>query len=216
LRLGKPFIEDMIISNPDDIKDLKNLTLITGGARSGKSFLAEKLAASKSQSVVYLATMQRFDDDHETANRIASHKHRRPGNWQTIEEPLELAQAVLKLPDTTGACLVDCLSLWVSNVLLGVPQNEIGFGTVDSILSDGVANLCAAVRQRAAVQFVFVTNEVGLGIVPENRLGRVFRDSLGIVNQSVAKAANEVWLISVGQPYRLKPPLSPLPPGLSP
>jgi adenosylcobinamide kinase/adenosylcobinamide-phosphate guanylyltransferase len=206
----------MLISNPAEHKDLKNLTLITGGARSGKSFFAERIAASKSESVVYLATMQRYATDLEVGGRIDIHRARRPTLWTTIEEPFNLAKTINALSGIEKVCLIDCLSLWVSNVLLSAgDHNEALRGQEQILFSDTVA-VVSAISQRSEIEFIVVTNEVGGGIVPDNLLARAFRDVLGTVNQEFARSAQEVWLTCVGLPHRLKPPLSPYPPGVSP
>jgi adenosylcobinamide kinase / adenosylcobinamide-phosphate guanylyltransferase len=206
----------MLISNPAEHKDLKNLTLITGGARSGKSFFAEKIAASRNGSVVYIATMQRYANDVEAGGRIDMHRARRSSQWMTIEEPFNLAKTINALSGIENVCLVDCLSLWVSNVLLSAGDDHEALRAQEQMLVTDTAAVIAAISQRAEIEFVVVTNEVGGGIVPDNLLARSFRDALGTANQEFARSAQEVWLTCVGLPHRLKPPLSPYPPGVSP
>ncbi|MDR3616035.1 MAG: bifunctional adenosylcobinamide kinase/adenosylcobinamide-phosphate guanylyltransferase [Candidatus Obscuribacterales bacterium] len=206
----------MLISNPSEHKDLKNLILITGGARSGKSYFAEKLAASKSESVVYLATMQRYSNDVESVERIDMHRARRSPQWTTIEEPFNLAKTINALSGIENVCLIDCLSLWVSNVLLSAGDERDSLRAQEQILLVDNAAVLGAISQRAEIEFIVVTNEVGAGIVPDNILARSFRDALGTANQEFARAAQEVWLTCVGLPHRLKPPLSPYPPGVIP
>jgi adenosylcobinamide kinase / adenosylcobinamide-phosphate guanylyltransferase len=206
----------MLISNPAEHKDLKNLTLITGGARSGKSFFAEKIAASRNESVVYIATMQRYANDVEVGGRIDMHRARRSSQWMTIEEPFNLAKTINALSGIENVCLIDCLSLWVSNVLLSAGDDHEALRAQEQMLVTDTAAVIAAISQRAEIEFVVVTNEVGGGIVPDNLLARSFRDALGTTNQEFARSAQEVWLTCVGLPHRLKPPLSPYPPGVSP
>lgn len=162
------------------------VTLVTGGARSGKSALAERLVARHCDlPKIYIATAEAGDA--EMTSRIALHRQRRGAGWRTIEEPRDLAGA-LRRSDGQGVRLVDCLTLWLSNCM---GQADIG------ALRD---ELC---RQSSPV--VLVSNELGLGIVPQNALARKFRDDHGWMNQMVADIADEVWMAVSGQPLRLKP-----------
>lgn len=165
------------------------IILVTGGARSGKSALAESLVSRLPGPRVYIATAEARDD--EMTQRIALHRDRRGAGWQTVEEPLDLPGA-LAASDGQGGRLVDCLTLWLSNAMMaGDPGAQ-------------VQALCAALRgQKSPV--VLVTNELGLGIVPENALARRFRDEHGWMNQAVAALADEVWMAISGLPLRLKP-----------
>lgn len=168
--------------------------LITGGARSGKSTLAEKLTLSLGPNAIYIATAQAYDS--EMKERIATHQARRGPEWITHSEPLELARA---LRDTDGGQprLVDCLTLWLSNLILAERdwRSEVG-------------GLAAALEQQSA-PVVLVTNEVGAGIVPENALARQFRDAAGWTNQAVAKTCDTVYLAVAGYPLKVKPNDSP-------
>jgi len=206
----------MIISNHADHKDLKNLTLITGGARSGKSLFAEKIAIARNGSVVYVATMQRYPNDNEAGARIDMHRARRPALWTTIEEPFDLAKTICELNGSERVCLIDCLSLWVSNVLLSAGDHHEVLRAQEQTLLLNSGAVISAIAQQSEIEFIVVTNEVGAGIVPDNLLARAFRDALGTVNQEFARSAQEVWLTCVGLPHRLKPPLSPYPPGVIP
>lgn len=161
--------------------------LVTGGARSGKSALAERLCARLGAPRVYVATAQAWDD--EMATRIAAHRDRRDG-WTTREEPRDIAR-VLRETDGQGVRLVDCLTLWLANLGEGDPRAE-------------VAVLCDNLRQMTA-PVVLVTNELGQGIVPDNAMARAFRDHHGWMNQAVAEVADQVWMAVSGQPLRLKP-----------
>ena len=179
---------------------MNKIVLITGGVRSGKSAYAENYAANYPQ-VAYIATGEALDE--EMTERISAHQSRRPLHWQTMEEPLQLASRLDSLlPD---ACLViDCLGLWVSNHLLrdetmalANPQAFI------STMEDKASELVAMLRQRTGPAII-VTNEVGLGLVPPYKLGRVFRDALGRVNSLLAQQADEVYLCTAGIPLCLK------------
>lgn len=162
-----------------------HITLVTGGARSGKSALAERLVARHGGPRIYIATAQAGDA--EMAERIQLHQRRRNDAWTTIEAPHDLAGA-LRASDGQGVRLVDCLTLWLSNCL-----GSADFGA-----------LVATLRQQCC-PVVLVTNELGHGIVPDNALARRFRDQHGWMNQVVGDIADEVWISVSGQPLRLKP-----------
>ena len=164
--------------------------LITGGARSGKSRIAEAMALGHSGSAVYIATCRAYDD--EMAERIASHQARRGAEWQSVTEHIDLAQA---LDDSDGERprLIDCLTLWLSNLM---EDGRDWRAETDRLVA-------ALARQSAPVYLV--TNEVGLGIVPENALARAFRDAAGEVNQAIAEASDEVYLAVSGYPMKVKP-----------
>jgi adenosylcobinamide kinase/adenosylcobinamide-phosphate guanylyltransferase len=170
----------------------KRIILITGGARSGKSSYAEMRARELGERLLYVATAEARDD--EMAQRIAKHKKHRPNQWITIEEPFELAEALLQQRHKTDCALVDCLTLWISNLLLR--RNE-------EYVTQKVEEL---VRILPVLDFdiVLVTNEVGWGIVPDNPLARKFRDLSGWVNQRIAGAAGEVVLMVAGIPVFVK------------
>ena len=163
--------------------------LVTGGARSGKSRFAEECARKTGTPLVYIATAQAFDD--EMTQRIQEHQDRRGPQWQTIHEPLDLASA-LRASDGQGTCLVDCLTIWLSNVMFA--EQDISLAT---------QSLIEAIASRQD-DVIFVTNEVGGGIVPENALARRFRDEAGRLNQTVAKAVSEVYVCISGMPLKLK------------
>jgi adenosylcobinamide kinase/adenosylcobinamide-phosphate guanylyltransferase len=165
------------------------IILITGGARSGKSVRAETRAKAVAGKPVYLATAEALDD--EMRERIARHRARRGGEWIEREAPLELVSA-LKTTDGGGARLVDCLTLWLSNLM-----------HAERDWSKETAGLAETLRtQKSPV--VLVSNEVGLGIVPDNALARRFRDAAGIMNQMIAQAADEVEFVVAGLPVRVK------------
>jgi adenosylcobinamide kinase/adenosylcobinamide-phosphate guanylyltransferase len=182
---------------------LPPVTLVLGGARSGKSTHAEKLATGSlhgtpPQAAVYIATAQAGDV--EMATRIAVHRTRRGSNWSTLEEPLDLETALASAAEHGRPVLVDCLTLWLSNVMLGG-------GDVDEATDDLLRAL-----KGLGVPVVFVSNEVGLGIVPETPLGRAFRDAQGRLNMRMADRADRVILMTAGLPLTLKDRPAPNPP----
>ena len=170
---------------------LPRLTLVLGGAGSGKSRYAERLIEDCAAPWLYIATAQAYDD--EMRERIALHCSRRGGSWQTVDVPLDLAGAIREAPRGMPV-LVDCLTLWLSNVMLAERDVE----------SEQAALISALENARG--QTVLVTNEVGLGIVPENALARRFRDAQGRLNARVAEIADRVVLIAAGLPLTLKSP----------
>ncbi len=168
------------------------ITLVLGGARSGKSRHAEALALSRPPPRLYLATAEARDD--EMARRIREHRQRRADAWTTVEEPLALPETVRRYAGTPEATLlVDCLTLWLSNLM------EAG-RDVDAATAALIA-ACDAVRG----QLILVANEVGLGIVPDNPLARAFRDHAGRLNQAVAARADRVVFVAAGLALPLKP-----------
>jgi adenosylcobinamide kinase / adenosylcobinamide-phosphate guanylyltransferase len=164
-----------------------SVELILGGARSGKSRFAEGLAAG---SKYYVATAQAFDD--EMRERIAAHRLQRGAQWFTTEEPLELVDVLRDIDSPSNFILVDCLTLWLSNLLLA-----------ERDCWGAVADLCGHLHL-AQARIVLVSNEVGLGIVPDNELSRRFRDLQGFANQRVAAVAENVVFMAAGLPLLLK------------
>lgn len=180
------------------------LTFVTGGARSGKSHFAEGVAARSPGPVVYLATMEALDE--EAAERIARHRARRRRQWRTVEEPLDLAEA-MRACDPAATVLLDCVSLWVSNIFMrdagpGDESTETFKRVIATCLA--AAGALLAVQQRRQGAMIAVSNEVGSGIVPSDRLSRYYRDALGLVNQRFATAADEAVLLASGLPLWLK------------
>ncbi len=172
---------------------MARIIFITGGARSGKSRLAEKLAESFGSPLCYVATGEARDP--EMTDRIAAHRARRGEEWQTIEEPRNLVERLRSADGSYQAVLVDCITLWISNLLLH-------YGTADPVLEE-VQALVEAIKD-CATPLIFVSNEVGMGIVPENALARTFRDLAGNANQLLAAAADEVYVTFSGIPLKLK------------
>lgn len=165
-------------------------TLVLGGARSGKSRCAERLIGESGLPAVYLATAEARDA--EMAARIADHRGRRGAGWATIEEPLALCEALRREALSGRAVLVDCLTLWLSNLMEAgrSPETE-------------AAELCGTLATLAA-PVILVSNEVGLGLVPETPLGRAFRDAQGRLNQAVASCVPRVVFVAAGLPLVLK------------
>ncbi len=166
---------------------------MTGGARLGKSSFAEGLADGLSGKRAYLATAQALDP--EMVERIARHRERRGATWDTYEEPLAVAELVRKLNGRYEALLLDCLTLWLSNIMARTDD--------DQVVLERANDLTAAVRAYRG-RCIVVSNEVGLGIVPENPLARRFRDLAGIVNQRMAGAADEAFFMAAGLPMKIK------------
>lgn len=171
---------------------------ITGGARSGKSAFAEKLALMFPAPLCYLATAQALDI--EMDERIIKHRQRRGDVWSTVEEPLLMCETLTGLGDRYNAVLVDCVTLWLTNLLF--KYEESGESIEDLVL--GEVRQLAGLLPTLSTPVILVSNEVGMGIVPENRLGRIFRDIAGQANQLIAAAADEAWLVASGIPIRLK------------
>ncbi|WP_448871139.1 bifunctional adenosylcobinamide kinase/adenosylcobinamide-phosphate guanylyltransferase [Desulfobulbus propionicus] len=180
--------------------------LVTGGARSGKSSFAEQLIAGLGRKIAYIATARSLDAEME--DRIAKHRLQRPTSWQTFETPTEPSRVVVAQGNQVDALLLDCLTVMITNRILthaidwdqpSVPR----LGEIEAdILGEINALLAAAADSRA--DLVAVTNEVGYGIVPISPLSRFFRDCAGRVNQRVAAAADEVYLVVSGIPVRIK------------
>ena len=172
------------------ITPLPPVTLVLGGARSGKSRYAEGLLDGHTGRRVYLATAEILDD--EMAERVRLHKARRDADCRTVEEPLEIAQTIVAETAKGAAVLVDCLTLWLGNVM--GKNRDVG-AEID--------RLVAAIGQFGG-PVIFVSNEVGLGIVPDNALARAFRDHAGRLHQAVAAKAESVIFVAAGLPLRMK------------
>ncbi len=173
------------------------LTLITGGARSGKSSFAQSLCANAA-AVTYVATA--YPEDDEMRNRIRHHQQSRPKGWTVLEEPLAIADAVRAHASRNEFVLLDCITVWLSNYLFAY-QHEDEAETDRKAYSQISDLIGASLPGRVIV----VTNELGCGIVPDSALARRFRDLHGFVNQQLARAANYVYLAVSGIPVRIKP-----------
>jgi len=168
---------------------MTSLTLVLGGTRSGKSRFAEGLLSRVPGSRIYIATAQAFDA--EMRDRIEKHRVRRGPDWITVEVPFDLVEAVTA---AQGPMLIDCLTLWISNLMLVGREIDVE-----------VAALCSALS-KAKEQVVVVSNEVGLSVVPENAMARTFRDAQGLANQQLAAIASKVVFVAAGLPLVLKGP----------
>ncbi|MBO9739291.1 bifunctional adenosylcobinamide kinase/adenosylcobinamide-phosphate guanylyltransferase [Xanthomonas axonopodis pv. begoniae] len=166
--------------------------LILGGARSGKSALAERIAAASGRAVTYLATAQAFDE--EMHRRIAHHRSQRPAHWQCVEEPIALAASLQAHAAPDRCVLVDCLTLWLSN-LLGHPETDVFARERDALL---------ATLPQLPGQILLVSNEVGQGIVPMGELTRRFVDEAGWLHQALALQCERVVWVVAGLPMVLK------------
>ncbi len=179
---------------PAPILDVRSL-LVLGGARSGKSRYAQQVAEQAQRTPIYLATAQVWDAEMQA--RIGLHQAERDARWTTLEEPIDLVTALQREARPDRIILVDCLTLWLTNILLaGAPVAEA---------SEGLANACRAL----AGPVIFVSNEVGQGIVPDNALAREFRDAQGRLNQLMAEACDAVIWVAAGLPQVVKPMPSP-------
>ena len=199
---------------------MSQFTLITGGARSGKSTFAELLAAQAKRPVIYIATAQIWDG--EMALRVKKHQEQRPSSWRLIEEPLNICETLTELKNEEVVILLDCVTLWLTNLLLA-GQAELSdhanqsdqaspsnLQTPPFIYSHVEPEILAKVQevsrlaQEIKPKVIFVTNEVGQGIVPENPLARAYRDLAGRSNQILARSADHVYMVVAGLPMDLK------------
>lgn len=170
--------------------DLSTSILVLGGARSGKSRFAEGVVVDCARERHYVATGRAYDD--EMRDRIRRHQIDRGDGWTTHEEPVDLVGLLKRIDDPARVVLVDCLTLWVTNLMMA--EEDVAARS---------AELCAALPELGA-KVVLVSNEVGLGIVPENRMAREFRDHAGRLHQLVAQVAAEVYFVAAGLPLRMK------------
>ncbi|MGL4488770.1 MAG: bifunctional adenosylcobinamide kinase/adenosylcobinamide-phosphate guanylyltransferase [Rhizobiaceae bacterium] len=166
------------------------IILVLGGARSGKSAFAEDLVDGSGLKKVYLASAQVFDGEME--KRVDLHRSRRGEDWQLVEEPVALSAALERTASNEHAILVDCLTLWVTNLMMA----EMDIASLGDALAEQLAHLKGTV--------VLVSNEVGQGIVPDNKMAREFRDHAGLLHQKIAAIADEVYFVTAGLPQKLK------------
>jgi len=171
---------------------------ITGGARSGKSRLAEQITQDYGAPLCYIATAQAFDKEMDL--RILKHQQRRGKAWRTIEEPLQLTQTLKNCDDSCKAILIDCITLWLTNLIF---KYENQGDAMEELVKKEVHHL-ASILGSMTTPVIIVSNEVGLGIVPEHKLGRIFRDISGQANQILAAAAENVYTVISGIPLKLK------------
>jgi len=170
-----------------------SVELILGGARSGKSRLAEARAIESGLDVIYIATAHHSDDE-EMQARIAHHQQQRPSEWAVIEEPVELAKTLQKVDDEQACVLVDCLTLWLTNLLL----------SEDKALFEKQVKALLNILPTLTAKVILVSNEVGHGIVPLGELNRRFVDESGRLHQRIAEIADQVDFVMAGLPMRLK------------
>jgi adenosylcobinamide kinase/adenosylcobinamide-phosphate guanylyltransferase len=185
------------------------LLLVSGGARSGKSTFAENHAKISGREVVYVATSQVLDE--EMRARVKAHRRFRPSSWPTVEEPYALEKVLWHHGRRRERLLlIDCLTLWLSNIMLeklGFDGEQLTGREPDPVIVTDIiarAKNTAALAAKVPAEVVVVTNEVGWGLVPENPLARLYRDLAGKVNQAFATAADEVYMLVAGLPLRLK------------
>ncbi|MFH0729415.1 MAG: bifunctional adenosylcobinamide kinase/adenosylcobinamide-phosphate guanylyltransferase [Pseudomonadota bacterium] len=172
---------------------MKKITLVIGGCKSGKSHHALQLAQKRGSRQIFIATCVPFDD--ELKERVARHKAQRDGAWKTVDVPIDLPQAISDHDGENTVLLVDCLTLWINNLLMVSEDKH----TMDEALTNLILALSGA---RCPV--ILVANEVGAGIVPENRLARLFRDAAGVANQRIAAVADRVIYMVAGIPMTIK------------
>ncbi|MDR2837049.1 MAG: bifunctional adenosylcobinamide kinase/adenosylcobinamide-phosphate guanylyltransferase [Azonexus sp.] len=180
--------------------------LILGGVRSGKSRLAEQRALASERRVIYLATAQMDKGDDEMTRRIAHHRARRPAAWGCVEEPLHLAARLRQLAAADTCLLVDCLTLWLTNLLYAgtaAAQAESGEAIACPLLAAETAALAETLPQLPG-QVILVSNEVGSGIIPMHPVARLFADEQGRLNQRLAAVCDRVTLVAAGLPLELK------------
>lgn len=170
-----------------------HFTLVTGGARSGKSRLAIDLAQALGERIVYLATCR--PSDREMRRRVVRHQQERPAHWKTIEHPRDPATALRQLTGDVDGVVIDCLTMYVAQLLL---QRRS-----EASIEHAVQHLCETIQQLPS-PVIMVTNEVGSGIVPTHRLGRRFRDLAGLANQLAARFADDVYVLTAGIPTLIK------------
>jgi adenosylcobinamide kinase / adenosylcobinamide-phosphate guanylyltransferase len=189
-----------------EVFPMSNLTLITGGARSGKSQFAELLAAHPGLPVVYIATAQVYDD--EMALRVKNHREQRPAAWSLVEEPIEISSILERYRREKIVLLVDCVTLWLTNLLLAEYHQQFNedprvHEENEQKILDQV-HYVAQLAQEITPTVIMVTNEVGQGIVPDNPLSRAYRDLAGRANQILGRTASKVYSVVAGYPIEIK------------
>jgi len=182
------------------LKNMK-ITFVIGGARSGKSSFALKEASRVAGKKAYIATAEALDD--EMKDRIEKHQIERDSDWHTHEEQINVFDVLMDIKDKYGAALLDCLTIWVSNVLLRAQVAEPGHQLPEESIQDFAEKL-NGLKGLKGLNLFIVSNEVGMGIVPENKLARQFRDLAGSLNQKVAEIADDVYLVTAGIPLKIK------------
>ncbi len=179
--------------------------LITGGARSGKSHFAQELALKLGEPVLFVATAEAGDE--EMRQRIEEHRKARPATWSTLEVTTHVGSQIRQQIGEAQTVIIDCITLLVNNVLLeygNQPDEQIDAHLIEQEVIAEIGELVDCI-DRVNANFIIVTNEVGLGLVPVNRIGRLYRDLLGRANQMLAQRANKVYLMMAGVPLLIKP-----------
>jgi adenosylcobinamide kinase / adenosylcobinamide-phosphate guanylyltransferase len=184
------------------MNNTSHITLLLGGARSGKSSYAQMLAENSGKSVTYLATAQALD--HEMSARIKKHKAERPAGWETLEIPLDIASHVRQIK--SNVVILDCITLLATNLLMQFVKDDlVDEAPFADAIHKEVDDLLAAIRAGAKPQeWIIISNEIGLGLVPPYQMGRVYRDQLGWANQRLAQEADKVILMVAGIPMIVK------------
>lgn len=188
----------------EPVADDPKITLVLGGARSGKSAFAQQLATGRQGPVLFVATGVAVDA--EMAERIAAHRASRPASWRCVEAPMGVAEAIRRAPDESGVVLVDCLSFLVSNCLMAEDASSAVGLTEQAAwprIDDEIAGILEATRSEGT-RLIIVSNEVGMSVVPEYPLGRIYRDLVGRANQRIAREAGAVYLMVAGIPVDIK------------
>ncbi|GAI86161.1 unnamed protein product [marine sediment metagenome] len=183
----------------------KKCILLIGGARSGKSHFARELALKLGEPVLFVATATAGDE--EMKQRIEEHRRARPATWDTLEVTTDIGSQISQKIGGAKVVIVDCITLWVNNIFnqYADQANEpIDASTIEQKLTTEIDELVDCIN-RTEASFIIVTNEVGLGLVPANRVGRLYRDLLGRVNQLLTERADEVYLMLAGLPVQVKP-----------
>ena len=176
------------------------ITLLLGGARSGKSSYAQRLAEESGKTVTYLATAQALDD--EMSSRIQKHQSERPAHWQTLEVPLDIASHVSEIK--SDLVILDCMTLLATNLLMKFEKDElVDEAPFTEAVYKEVADLLAAIRS-GEPDWLIISNEIGLGLVPPYQMGRIYRDLLGWANQRLAREADKVIFLVAGIPMAVK------------
>ncbi|UEL49384.1 bifunctional adenosylcobinamide kinase/adenosylcobinamide-phosphate guanylyltransferase [Terrisporobacter hibernicus] len=185
---------------------MSNIILVTGGARSGKSSFAESLCIKQNNKTAYIATSVAFDD--EMKNRVKKHQEGRPKNWKTYEIYKDIYSIVEELNKNHDTVIMDCVTLMVNNLMFtqGIEVDEATseeLNELENYIREQITKLLEAVK-KTNLYFVIVTNEIGMGIVPENKLSRIYGDFVGRANQLIASYSNEVYFVVSGIPMKVK------------
>ncbi len=175
----------------------KEIVLVLGGARSGKSHFAQQLAAKLSDKVLFVATAEPLDDEMQA--RISEHQKARPETWRTLEMPTGIGKGLAKQIGEAEVVIIDCITMLISNRF----SKELDYSESERLVTVEIDELVACLRNVSA-SFVIVSNEVGMGLVPETKLGRVYRDLLGKANQLIVQHSSKVYLMIAGIPIAMK------------